>query len=87
MKSLPTWLRAALITGAQALAASLLLILLNLVVDIQSWVSDRSNPVDLSGSAQAVAAAVMTFATFLVTAVYRSVKPVENSYPELPKPE
>lgn len=86
MQNLPTWLRAAVITGGQALVGSALLWLLDLVLDVQSWVADPTNPVDISGAGKALVSILFTFVTFVVTAIYRSVKPVENSYPEQPKP-
>lgn len=86
LSKLPTWLRAAVITGLQTVAGAILLIVLNLALDIQGWVSDRENPVDFSTPAALGGAAVMAFVVGLVTAVYRAVRPVENAYPEPPKP-
>jgi uncharacterized membrane protein (DUF485 family) len=85
LKNLPTWLRAAVITGAQAAAASLLLLVLDLILDVQDWLSDPTNPVDVSGAGKAALGVLFTLITFVVTAVYRSVRPVENAYPEPPK--
>lgn len=86
LSKLPTWLRAAIITGLQTLAGAVLLIILNLLVDIQSWVSDRSNPVDFSTPAALAGAALLAFVVGVVTAVYRGLRPVENTYPEPPHP-
>lgn len=82
MLKLPTWLRAALITGGQTLAAAVLVVLLDLLFDVQDWVRDPTNPVDLSGAATAVLIALVTFLAGLVTAIYRYVRPVERSYPD-----
>lgn len=81
---IPPWLRAALITGGQALIGSLLLILVSLAADVNDWLSDPTNPVDISGPAKLAMAAAITFVTFLVTAVYRAIRPPQNTYPEPP---
>jgi hypothetical protein len=86
LANLPTWLRAAVITGTQAAVASLTLWLLDVIADVQGWVSDPTNPVDISGAGKALVSILFTAVTFIVTAVYRAWKPVENSYPEPPKP-
>lgn len=83
MKKLPTWLRAAVTTGLQTLAGLVLLGLLDLALDVQDWVADPTNPVDFSTFAKLVVAAVITFLSGLVTAVYRYLKPIETSYPEM----
>lgn len=82
MIRLPTWLRAAIITGLQALAGVVLLILADLLFDVQDWVADPTNPVDFSGPAKLVFAAVVSFLTGVVTAVYRYLHPVAKSYPD-----
>lgn len=84
LKSLPTWLRAAVVTGAQAAAASLLLLFLDFLADVQGWIADPTNPVDLSGLGKAAIGVVFTLATFVVTAIVRVVRPAENTYPEAP---
>lgn len=87
LKALPTWLRAAVITAGQTAVAALLLVLLDVLFDVQDWVEDPTNPVDLSGAATAAGVVVITFLSGVVTAVVRAVKPPENTYPEPPKPE
>lgn len=81
---IPPWLRAALITSGQAAIGSLLLVLLSLVADVNDWLADPTNPVDLSGPAKLVMAAALTFVTGVVTAVYRYLRPPQNTYPEGP---
>lgn len=80
LNTLPTWLRAAIITSGQAAAASILIALVDLLFDLQDWVSDPTNPVDVSGFGKLVIGAVITAATFIVTAVFRKIKPPDNSY-------
>jgi hypothetical protein len=86
LANLPTWLRAAVITSVQAFVGTFLVTLLGLLGDIQEWVEDSTNPVDLGVPAKAIGSAVVALAVGVVTAVFRAVKPVENSYPEPPKP-
>ena len=54
MLSLPTWLRAACITAAQAFVASFLVLLLGLIGDVQEWVDSGVTP-DWSVWAKALA--------------------------------
>jgi hypothetical protein len=84
LSRIPPWLRAAIITGLQTLVGSLLLIVLSLILDVNDWLSDPTNPVDLSGPAKLALAAVVTFVSFIVTAVYRAIRPPQNTYPEAP---
>lgn len=83
---LPTWLRAAIITAIQAALGAFLLWLIDLGADVQDWVSDSSNPVDISGSGRALLGLLIGLCTGVVTGVYRAIRPVENDYPEPPKP-
>lgn len=87
LKSLPTWLRATVITAGQSLLGGVLAVVLSLLLDVQQWVSDPTNPVDISGAGTAVILLLFTFCTAVVTAIMRKVKPVENSYPEPAHPE
>lgn len=80
MNALPTWLRAAIITAGQAAAAVILLAVIDLLFDVQDWVSDPTNPVDISGFGKVVIGALITAITFIVTAVIRKLKPPESSY-------
>jgi hypothetical protein len=84
LSRIPPWLRAAIITGGQALLASLGLILVSLIADVNGWLSDPTNPVDISGPAKLAIAALFTFTTFLLTAVFRAWRPPQNTYPEPP---
>lgn len=84
LSNIPPWLRAAIITSLQALVGSLLVIALSLVVDVNSWLSDPTNPVNLSGPAKLALAALMTAVTGVVTAIYRAWRPPQNTYPEMP---
>lgn len=84
LQSLPTWLRAAVISGAQALGASLLVIVLATLVDVQAWLSDPTDPIEFSGQAAAAGAAIVAFAQGITVAIHRALRPVENTYPEPP---
>jgi ABC-type uncharacterized transport system permease subunit len=86
LKNLPTWLRAAVITSGQAFVGTFLVTLLGLLGDVQDWVEDNSDPIDLSVPTKALASAVVALAVGIVTAIFRAVRPVENAYPEPPKP-
>lgn len=83
---LPTWLRAAIITAVQALAGAALLWLIDLAADVQDWISDPANPVDISGAGRALIGLLIGLCTGIVTGVYRALRPVQNDYPELPTP-
>lgn len=80
----PTWLRAAVTTGLQTLGGAVLAVVLGVLLDVQQWISDPTNPVDLSAAGAAIAGAFVAFCTALVTAVTRRINPPENSYPEPP---
>lgn len=84
LRRIPPWLRAAIITSAQVAAGYLLLIVLNLLFDISAWLSDPTNPVDLSTPAKLAVGVLITFITGVVTAVYRAIRPPQNTYPEMP---
>lgn len=81
---LPPWLRAAIITAGQTALAAIALWLLDLIMDIQDWVADPTNKVDLSGAGKAFLTIVLTFLAFVVTAAWRALKPPQNTYPETP---
>jgi hypothetical protein len=82
LAKLPPWLRAAVITSGQTLVASLCIVVLALLLDLQDWVSDPTNPVDLSGAATAAVVAIVTFASGVVTAVWRALNPPAVTYPD-----
>lgn len=85
LNRLPPWLRATVISALQALAAGLLMILLDLLADVQDWVRDPTNPVDLSGAGTAAVLALFSFCTAVVVAVHRGLlNPPQNAYPEPP---
>lgn len=86
LKRLPTWLRAAVISGVQALVAALAVIVLALLVDVQAWLSDPTDPVNFSGQAAAAGAALIAFVQGVVVAIHRAARPPENTYPEPPHP-
>lgn len=81
---LPTWLRAALITGAQSFAGTVAVGLLGVLDAFNAW-AQTGDPVDLSVFAKLVAGAATAAAAGVITAVVRYFKPVENTYPEAPK--
>jgi hypothetical protein len=84
LKNLPTWLRAAVISAVQAAVAAVLVVVLSLIVDVQAWVEDPSDPVEFRNHATAVFAALMAAAQAIVVAVHRAIRPVEDTYPEQP---
>lgn len=84
LKSLPTWLRAAVITSIQTFVAATLVGFINLFGEVQSWVDDGVAP-DFSIFARTVASAAIAAAVGVITAVYRVLRPVENAYPEQPR--
>jgi hypothetical protein len=84
LAKLPPWLRAAVITAGQTAVGSLLLIGLSLLVDVNGWLADPTNPVDLSGPAKLALGVAVTFVSFVVTAAYRALRPPQNTYPEQP---
>lgn len=84
LKTLPTWLRAAVITSIQTFIAATLVGFINLFGEVQSWVDDGVVP-DFSIFARTVASAAIAAAVGVVTAVYRVLRPVENAYPEQPR--
>jgi hypothetical protein len=83
LKQLPTWLRAAVITGFQTFLGSFLVLLLSLVASVNEWIDGGVAP-DWSVLAKALSALVLGFVTGVLTAAYRAVRPVENTYPEPP---
>lgn len=79
MDKLPTWLRAAVITGAQTFVGTVLALFLAVIPDLLGWVNGGAIP-DLATYAKLLAGAVAAFVTGVLTAVYRKVKPIETSY-------
>jgi hypothetical protein len=85
LQNLPTWLRAAVITGFQTFLGSFLVLLIGLLSEVQDWVDGGAAP-NLEFAAKAIVSLVIAFVTGTLTALYRAVRPVENTYPEPPKP-
>jgi hypothetical protein len=81
MTRLPTWLRAAIITSAQAFAGTVLALFLAVVPELLGWINGGTIP-DLATYAKLLAGAVAAFVTGVVTAIYRKLKPIEQSYPD-----
>ena len=84
LQNLPTWLRAAVITGFQTFLGSFLVLLLGLLSDVQDWVDGGAVP-NFEWLAKALVSLIIAFVTGVITAAYRTVRPVENTYPEPPK--
>lgn len=83
LRSLPTWLRAAVITAGQTFVGTFLVTLLGVLADVQEWLNDGPAP-SLDAPAKAVLSAVVALAVGIVTAAYRALRPVQNTYPEPP---
>lgn len=83
LSSLPTWLRAAVITSGQTFVGSFLVLLLGLLGDVQDWLDGGAAP-SLDVAAKALVSLLVAFGTGVITAGYRAVRPVQNTYPELP---
>lgn len=81
MIKLPTWLRAAVITSAQAFAGTVLALFLAVVPELLGWVNGGTIP-DLATYAKLLAGATAAFVTGVLTAIYRKLKPIEQSYPD-----
>jgi hypothetical protein len=86
LQRLPTWLRATVITSGQSLIGGVLAVVVSLLFDVQQWISDPTNRVDISGAGTAFVLLLFTFCTAVVTAIQRRLQPPENTYPEPPQP-
>lgn len=83
MASLPSWLRAAVITSVQTFVGTFLVTLLGLLGQVQEWVGGGEPP-DLTAPAKALASAFVALAVGVVTAVYRKLNPPEDTYAPTP---
>lgn len=81
---LPTWLRAAIITAAQVLAAAVLAVVLDVLRLLTVWAFGGDPPAldDLRAAALAIVGAILVFLTAVVTAIYRRIRPLAASYPD-----
>lgn len=85
LKSLPTWLRSAVITAVQTFVGVFLASLVNTFGEVQVWIDEGIVP-DFSILARTTAGAAVAAFVFVVTAAHRALRPVENTYPEQPHP-
>lgn len=76
MTKLPSWLRAALITAGQMVAATALVTLVNIMGDVSA---DR--PVDWLGAARDIRDQGLAAATLVVVVLHRAIRPPEATYP------
>ena len=80
-RNLPPAVRAGVTTAWQTFAGAALLLLLNLLDAVTSWV-EGGDPIDWSAQGRAVTSLVVALASGVVTAVYRSIRPPAASYPD-----
>ncbi len=81
MKNLPPAIRAAVITSVQTFVGTALVTLLGILGAVQDWVGG-GDPPDLTAPAKVVASAAVAVVVGVVTALYRTVKPPAESYPD-----
>lgn len=77
--TIPSWLRAALITAAQSFAGTVLVALLGVLDQVREWTETR-NPPDLSAFGSVVVGAATAAAAGVITAIVRAIKPPEHTY-------
>lgn len=78
-RRLPSWLRAAITTAWQVLAAVALLSTLRVLDQARLWVDGGQAP-DFGTYWRDLADAGVVFAAAIVTAVHRRIRPAENAY-------
>lgn len=78
---MPSWLKAALITAAQAFFASAFVTLTGLLGQVQEWLDNGAEP-DWSSAAKLLGSALVAAVAGLLTAVHRGLKPPEQTYTE-----
>lgn len=84
--TMPTWLKAALITSAQTFLASAFVTLTGLLAEIQDWINDGVEP-HWSNAAKLLGSAAAAAASGVITGIWRALKPPEETYSPQPPPD
>ena len=79
-RKLPSWLRAAIVTGWSTFVAAVALPLLGFIDDLQVWIAGNGEPPNVSQLGRLLAAAVLAFVAGVVNAVFRYFRPAETAY-------